>query len=351
MKMCRLDSVCVTAIGSINGHCCYDNTSRGVDEMMAASPLLSSFLSPCPRKPPLAPPSQAGSAGFHKGGYVNRYKLQQQRIRTLNQLENSSEAKKKVHRSLPKINNGPEKENLVIRAVKRSNTLGVIKLPGVKAPTNHPAVPPPPAPNRKSLPVKTYYLRTNPEHTSFISKSLPSLPSIQGSPSYTEHRRQIPLTDRPPPHHADRLKLPGFPAKHRFQSIVSQKHLHRDPTDLLKSAQADQDSNPKTNSRLPPTLKALPTDRGPRLPADPHAQEKPHTSGSLRIRYSKAPSEGVISETQSEPSFEVSRKWKEDCQCLRCQMLKRQFREGDSHYTLWGRYPCHNVDPSVMLDD
>jgi hypothetical protein len=79
--------------------------------------------------------------------------------------------------------------------------------------------------------------------------------------------------------------------------------------------------------------------------------EKPNTSGSMRIRYSKEPKEPVISKTQSEPSFEVARKWKEDCQCLRCQMLKREFKEGDSHYGLWGRYPCHRVDPTVMLDD
>ena len=122
----------------------------------------------------------------------------------------------------------------------------------------------------------------------------------------------------------------------------------RESTDWLKhSMKSDANSSTKRTTGL---TKGGHSDLGH---ASGHggAPDKPHTSGSVRIRYSKAPKDTAISETQSEPSFEINRKWKENCRCLRCQMLKRQFQEGDSHYGLWGRYPCHYVDPSVMLDD
>ena len=39
----------------------------------------------------------------------------------------------------------------------------------------------------------------------------------------------------------------------------------------------------------------------------------------------------------------VTKKWRDDCDCLRCSIIKRQFMEGDAAYMLWGNYPCRKV--------
>ena len=39
----------------------------------------------------------------------------------------------------------------------------------------------------------------------------------------------------------------------------------------------------------------------------------------------------------------VTKKWRDDCDCLRCSIIKRQFMEGDAAYMMWGNYPCRKV--------
>ena len=39
----------------------------------------------------------------------------------------------------------------------------------------------------------------------------------------------------------------------------------------------------------------------------------------------------------------VTKKWRDDCDCLRCSIIKRQFMEGDPAYMMWGNYPCRRV--------
>lgn len=52
--------------------------------------------------PPKLPTAQ--SAGTSGGGFVSRYKLQQQRIRTLNQMETTAaDLQKRIQKSLPKV--------------------------------------------------------------------------------------------------------------------------------------------------------------------------------------------------------------------------------------------------------
>lgn len=37
-------------------------------------------------------------------------------------------------------------------------------------------------------------------------------------------------------------------------------------------------------------------------------------------------------------------KWRDNCKCMRCEIMKRQFVEGDDHYTKWGIYPCQQFN-------
>ena len=39
----------------------------------------------------------------------------------------------------------------------------------------------------------------------------------------------------------------------------------------------------------------------------------------------------------------VTKKWRDDCDCLRCTIIKRQYMEGDASYMLWGNYPCRKI--------
>ena len=85
-------------------------------------------------------PLDTDSAGVPEKNLSIRHALQPSALRCCLQIQSGE----------------PEKENLVIRAVQRSNTMDAIKLPGVgsrsttQAPLSH---------KRKSLPLKTYHLR------------------------------------------------------------------------------------------------------------------------------------------------------------------------------------------------
>lgn len=34
------------------------------------------------------------------------------------------------------------------------------------------------------------------------------------------------------------------------------------------------------------------------------------------------------------------KKWRENCKCMRCEIMHRQYEERDDHYSKWGIYPC-----------
>ncbi|CAC5396899.1 unnamed protein product [Mytilus coruscus] len=34
------------------------------------------------------------------------------------------------------------------------------------------------------------------------------------------------------------------------------------------------------------------------------------------------------------------KKWRDNCKCMRCEIMHRQYEERDDHYTKWGIYPC-----------
>ncbi|KAH3832574.1 hypothetical protein DPMN_105866 [Dreissena polymorpha] len=43
----------------------------------------------------------------------------------------------------------------------------------------------------------------------------------------------------------------------------------------------------------------------------------------------------------------LKKKWRDDCDCLRCDIMRRQYMEGDMHsYKNWGSYPCMKLAKS-----
>ena len=48
---------------------------------------------------------------------------------------------------------------------------------------------------------------------------------------------------------------------------------------------------------------------------------------------------------------EVEKKWRDGCDCLRCNMMRQQYAEGDEGYKNWGNYPCINVSKSKLRRD
>lgn len=48
----------------------------------------------------------------------------------------------------------------------------------------------------------------------------------------------------------------------------------------------------------------------------------------------------------------VEQKWRDDCDCLRCDIIRRQFAEGDmTSYRNWGNYPCMKLSKSRGSND
>ncbi|KAL8577995.1 hypothetical protein ACOMHN_048771 [Nucella lapillus] len=273
------------------------------------------FTHPVLGKPPKPPTSKlppGHSEEFRgSGSYVGRH----HRLRRKDEQKTvSSDIHRMVQKTLPKISGDWDRSPVGAPGSQQPSEGPVTSVPGVQTRDNT---------DHKPLP------------------SLPSLPSIPGSPSYPDDQAASPLMDRVG-EDRDQAKVPVYPSKHRFEKN--------------RCTQTFAWQNPGTHSTVPQTIPGH-SDQGHgghhRSTLSLHeGHGKSHTSASVRIRYSQVPAKmRVVSATQSEPAVEVSRKWKEDCGFLRCQMLRRQFQEGDEQYQLWGRYPCHHVDPSVMLDD
>lgn len=48
----------------------------------------------------------------------------------------------------------------------------------------------------------------------------------------------------------------------------------------------------------------------------------------------------------------IDKKWRDDCDCLRCDIIRRQFAEGDfESYKNWGNYPCMKLSKSRASSD
>ena len=210
------------------------------------------------------------------------------------------------------------------------------------------------------------------ESSSHISKSLSNLPSIPGSPPPVQRASPDLVL-------SNDYKFQPFPGRHRYQKIAFQKTIHTDKG-YSSGEETDRSINEFPNKNTTDTLKAIYNNVMPahakRVRRSSNVKfsssEKdamsgidntsesgrdrldipPKSSSTLSFgRHRKYPKDVGFSDTRSEGNYFVARKWKEDCDCLRCQMLRREYKEGDEHYSLWGQYPCHRMDPSITLDD
>lgn len=75
----------------------------------------------------------------------------------------------------------------------------------------------------------------------------------------------------------------------------------------------------------------------------PHPPSSANTERSYRARKS-------ASRFHSGGRFrgrEIGQKWRDDCDCLRCDIMRRQYLEGDlTSYHNWGNYPCMKLSKS-----
>lgn len=69
-----------------------------------------------------------------------------------------------------------------------------------------------------------------------------------------------------------------------------------------------------------------------------------------------APAERSYRRTQrprkNNKKLAVDQKWRDDCDCLRCGIIRRQYTEGDlKSYQNWGNYPCMNLTKCLASTD
>ncbi|XP_067664823.1 uncharacterized protein [Haliotis asinina] len=275
-----------------------------------------------------------------RGGYVNRFKFQRERLKALQSFDDKFPKSYPIKKTLPKLAHlRLDREDTNVSSIS-SKSVETIKLPSVSSNT------------KKSLhakpdpPVRTLHLRLYPDHFSRIAHSLPSLPSIPGSPGPIQANAS-PVEVSPDNEVASepQSKPVVIPSKHRYEVIAFQKTIHTEkhensgfghPGKFRKHTLYHLDESPQKSAREEDGRKQVDI---PRLvikaPVKP--KRRPHRSN----QGSDAQSDGAL----------AHRKWKENCGCLRCQMIKRYWSEGDSQYKIWGEYPCHHVDPKAVADD
>lgn len=82
-------------------------------------------------------------------------------------------------------------------------------------------------------------------------------------------------------------------------------------------------------------------------PMSDNASLPPLSANTDRSRLGRLPSREKLNRPEGsrygQRTKAVSKKWRDDCDCLRCGIIKRQFMEGDASYTLWGNYPCMKI--------
>ena len=210
------------------------------------------------------------------------------------------------------------------------------------------------------------------ESSSQISKSLSSLPSIPGSPPAAGQRASPDVAT------SKDFKFQPFPGRHRYQKIAFQKTIHVDKasssgdetdrsykdlslnnSDTLKAIYNNVMPSHAKRVRRSSNVKFSTSEKDAMSGIDGMSDSgqgrldvPPKSSSTLSFgRHRRQSKEAGFSDTRSEGNYFIARKWKENCDCLRCQMLRREYKEGDDHYSLWGQYPCHNLDHSITLDD
>ncbi|ESO87538.1 hypothetical protein LOTGIDRAFT_235027 [Lottia gigantea] len=290
----------------------------------------------------------------HRTGYVERLKIQKNRLKNLHITEDTSSAVSKI---LPKIKKS-ELDRVNTTALSRGGTLESIKLPSVlSAYTDKSSKSILTSLNSKyrkkdEVFVKPFSLF--PEQTMILSKSLPSLPSIPGSPGLDDLTSVIDdeIVYQP---------TPVYHGKHKYQTIAVRKQLERrkqDP-DELNSVRSDQHYIKNKSLAVLPLEKdnsfvstqSVPMKRNNdidkrTLPRRYRKRDK-NTDKTRRFRSLDARSDAMSVKSDSILNS-VQPKWKDDCDCLRCKMIKRQFKDGDDSYKVWGQYPCQHNDDILL---
>lgn len=79
----------------------------------------------------------------------------------------------------------------------------------------------------------------------------------------------------------------------------------------------------------------------------PHPPTSANTERSYLARKQAFPGARFHSGGKSRQGRELGQKWRDDCDCLRCDIMRRQYMEGDiSSYQNWGNYPCMKLSKS-----
>jgi len=179
------------------------------------------------------PPKHPGPTGLAVpraggGSYVQRFKIQKERIRTLHpDPERIKRHPTAIEKLLPKISAVTREDTGLsgVRKFTRQDTVKSIKLPGVTSASAYAQA----AKRRQPVPVKTFKLKLNPE----LSKSLSSLPSIPGSPSVDQG--VSPISER-------QWDFTGssFPRNTKYQKISIQKTIHGGSDPNLSVAGKDE---------------------------------------------------------------------------------------------------------------
>lgn len=137
--------------------------------------------------------------------------------------------------------------------------------------------------------------------------------------------------------------------KHRFEKIAHTKKLSRRSEDKETSQQHLEQSgifqfnlcNLQEVDESTPNVKANERKIAPRENSNAFNERK----FALRENPNVLNNGRTRQKLDKDQIGRISRrkKWRESCKCMRCEMMKRQFQEGDAHYTKWGIYPCQNT--------
>ncbi|KAK3096536.1 hypothetical protein FSP39_001107 [Pinctada imbricata] len=147
-------------------------------------------------------------------------------------------------------------------------------------------------------------------------------------------------------------------AKHRFEKFTNTKKLTTRKAETKESPKKEETSHPQqpleksgiyqidlsslAEKSEPSTADSSHTERSQR-----HAPLGPRFIGTIKEEPSGRNSSAASSRRQLETDKIGRRsrrkKWRDNCKCMRCEIMKRQFIEGDDHYSKWGIYPCMNL--------
>ncbi|XP_046582571.1 uncharacterized protein LOC124289941 [Haliotis rubra] len=291
-----------------------------------------------------------------RGGYVNRFKFQRERLKALQTFEDKFPKSYPIKKTLPKLAHlRLDREDTNVSSIS-SKSIETIKLPSVSSNSKrslHAKTDPPLRTlHLRCFAVKIFfiqkliYLQLYPDHFSRIAHSLPSLPSIPGSPGPIQANAS-PAEASPDNEVAlePQSKPVVIPSKHRYEVIAFQKTIHTEKHEnggignhgkFRKHTLYHLDESPQKSAREEDGKKQV---------------DIPPLMIKAPVKHKRRPRRSEHSSDANSDGALAHRKWKENCGCLRCQMIKRYWSEGDSQYKIWGEYPCHHVDPKAVADE